>query len=71
MPVAWLVLVWCLLRPLICACLVEWSGAGLLGTDGWTTSVPSPFAFWPFQEGEDKIFLINKLHSVYERKERR
>lgn len=21
---------------------------------------------WPFQEGEDKIFLINKLHSVYE-----
>uniref|UniRef100_A0A2K6CZK6 Transmembrane channel like 6 n=1 Tax=Macaca nemestrina TaxID=9545 RepID=A0A2K6CZK6_MACNE len=24
----------------------------------------------PFDEGEDKIFLINKLHSIYERKER-
>ena len=39
-------------------------------TSGWTCSGQLLSVFRCFLEGEDKIFLINKLQRVYERKER-
>lgn len=70
MPVAWLLvfLSFGALSPFRHFVLVMWNS--LFWTDKQRDDCPLTLCVLAFLGGEDKVFLINRLHSVYERKER-